>query len=218
MPSAIQAQPSGLPNTPQPNSSAQESGGGKHRILWVIPNYRAEENAESAKPLFPGGKFKIALYDSFDPSAFLVAGFYAGLAMAQNQHRGYGEGAEGFGRYYGAAFGDQGIGNFMTEAILPSAFHQDPRYFTKRSGGFWSRAGYAVSREVITRGDNGGSQFNISEIGGTAVAGAIANAYYPDEERTAGKAAVRWGTTIGLNASYNLLKEFWPDVRRKLFH
>jgi hypothetical protein len=225
-PSLAQALPA-LPDAPQPTqaspsaagqNSQQDAGGGQHRILWVIPNYRSEENTKDIKPLTPGGKFKIACYDTFDPSAFLVAGVYAGTAMAQNQHRGYGQGAEGFGRYYGAAFGDQGIGNFMAEGLLPIAFHQDPRYFTKGTGGFWKRAGYALSREVVTRADQGRSQFNISELGGTAAAGAIANAYYPDEDRTAGKAAARWGMQIGLNAFSNGLKEFWPDIRRKLFH
>ena len=183
----------------------------------MIPNYRSEENSADVKPLTPGAKFKIACYDSFDPSAFLVAGVFAGASMAQNQHRGYGEGADGYGRYYGASFGDQAISNFMAEALFPTAFHQDPRYFTKGTGGFWKRTGYALSREVITRGDNGSSQFNISELGGNAVATGIANAYYPDDERTAAKAATRWGTQIGFNALFNEVKEFWPDVRRKLF-
>jgi hypothetical protein len=105
----------------------------------------------------------------------------------------------------------------MSEAIFPVAFRQDPRYFTKGKGGFWKRTAYALSREVVTRGDNGRSQFSISELGGTAVATAIANAYYPDNERTAGKAAARWGMQIGFNALFNELKEFWPDVRHKLF-
>ena len=219
------AQQSALPDAPQPTNgqpsasdqNSQENVSSKHRILWVIPNYRSEENSADVKPLTPGAKFKIACYDSFDPSAFLVAGVFAGASMAQNQHRGYGEGADGYGRYYGASFGDQAISNFMAEALFPTAFHQDPRYFTKGTGGFWKRTGYALSREVITRGDNGSSQFNISELVGNAVATGIANAYYPDDERTAAKAATRWGTQIGFNALFNEVKEFWPDVRRKLF-
>lgn len=224
VPAAV-AQPSSLPDAPQPHNgpaspsdqNGEKSAAGKHRILWVIPNYRAEENSVDIKPLTPGGKFKLAFYDSFDPSAFLVAGVFAGSSMAQNQHRGYGQGAEGYGRYYGASFGDQAIGNFMTGGLFPVVFRQDPRYFTKGTGGFWKRAGYALSREVVTRGDDGGSHFNISELGGTAAAAGIANAYYPDEERTAGKSAGRWGTQIGLNAGFNEMKEFWPDLRHKIF-
>ncbi len=223
--SPASAQQSPLPSVPQPangspstsDQNGQKDIASKHRILWVIPNYRAEENSADIKPLTPGGKFKLAFYDSFDPSAFLVAGVYAASAMAQNQHRGYGQGAEGYGRYYGASFGDQAIGNFMTAAVFPVVFRQDPRYFTKGKGGFWKRTGYALSREVVTRGDDGGSQFNISELGGNAVAAGVANAYYPDDERTAAKTATRWGTQIGLAALLNEMKELWPDVRHKLF-
>jgi len=91
---------------------------------------------------------------NFDPSAFLVAGVFAGVSMAQKQYPHFGQGADGFAKYYGGAFADQAIGNFMTEALFPIALRQDPRYFTKGRGGFWKRTGYAISREVVTRVDN----------------------------------------------------------------
>ena len=47
----------------------------------------------------------------------------------------------------------------------------------KGKGEFWKRTGYALSREVITRGDDGGEHFNTSELAGNAVAAGISNAY-----------------------------------------
>ena len=79
----------------------------------------------------PAEKMKVALDDSFDPSAFLVAGIFAGLSMAQKQYSSFGTGAQGFGKYYGGAFAEQAIGNIMTEGLFPVALHQDPRYFVK---------------------------------------------------------------------------------------
>jgi hypothetical protein len=52
----------------------------------------------------------------------------------------------------------------MTEGLFPIVLHQDPRYFVKGTGGFWRRTGYAISREVITRGDDGRNHFNTSEL------------------------------------------------------
>ncbi len=150
----------------------------------MIPNFREDESSETITALTPGAKLKVAFDDSFDPSAFLVAGIFAGSAMAQDQYVGFGQGAAGFGKYYGGAFADQAIGNFMTEALLPITFKQDPRYFTKGRGGFWKRTGYSISREVITRADDGRQQFNLSEIGGNAVAAGISNLYYPAADRT----------------------------------
>jgi hypothetical protein len=45
--------------------------------------------------LTPAEKMKVALDDSFDPSAFLVAGIFAGLSMAQKQYSSFGTGAQG---------------------------------------------------------------------------------------------------------------------------
>lgn len=160
---------------------------------------------------------KVAFDDSFDPSAFLVAGVFAGVSMAQRQYTHFGHGAQAFGKYYGGAFADQAIGNFMTEGLFPIALHQDPRYFVKGRGGFWRRTGYAMSREVITLGDNGHSQFNTSEIAGNAMAAGISNLYYPAADRSVANTMNKWGQQLALDTFFNVTKEFWPDVLRKVF-
>ena len=202
---------------PDPEQNSERNEVSKNHIFWVIPNYRADESPAEFKTLTRGAKFKVAVGDSFDPSAFLVAGVFAGISMVQKQYPHFGQGAEGFGKYYGGAFADQAIGNFMTEALLPVALHQDPRYFTKGKGGFWKRTGYAISREVVTRGDNGHNQFNTSELAGNAIAAGISNLYYPAQDRSFGNTANKWGQQIGLDTLFNVMKEFWPDTRRKLF-
>jgi hypothetical protein len=218
LPCAAQQAQQPLPDAPQPQPApTDDKSWGKTHILWIIPNYRADEVGGVYTPLTPGQKFKVALSDSFDPSAFLVAGVFAGINMAQTQYPSFGQGAEGFGKYYGGAFADQAIGNFMTEAIFPIVLRQDPRYFVKGSGGFWRRTGYAISREVVTRADNGSSQFNTSEIAGNAVAAGISNLYYPAADRTFGKTANKWGQQLALDTFFNVVKEFWPDVRHKVF-
>ena len=212
-PSASQAQsgPSGIAQSvPQHEPS-------KNHILWIIPNYRSDEKPGEIKPLTPAEKMKVSLDDSFDPSAFLVAGIFAGTSMAQKQYSSFGTGAQGFGKYYGGAFADQAIGNIMTEGLFPVALHQDPRYFVKGTGGFWKRTGYAISREFITLGDDGLNHFNTSELAGNAVAAGISNLYYPAADRSFGNTANKWGQQIALDTFFNVAKEFWPDVRNKLF-
>jgi hypothetical protein len=160
---------------------------------------------------------KVAFDDSFDPSAFLVAGVFAGLGMAQRQYAPFGGGPQAFGKYYGGAFADQAVGNIMSEGLFPVALHQDPRYFVMGKGGFWRRTGYAIGREFITRGDDGRSHFNTSELAGNAVAAGISNLYYPAADRSFGNTANKWGQQIALDAFFNVAKEFWPDVRKKCF-
>lgn len=214
VPEAPQSQTKGKQSSPEPNG--QEHKPSKNHIFWVIPNYREDEDIGKVRPLAPRAKFKMAFDDSFDPSAFLVAGVFAGISMAQKQYA-FGQGAQGFAKYYGGAFADQAIGNMMTEALLPIALRQDPRYFTKARGGFLRRTGYAISREAITRGDDGRNHFNASELAGNAVAAGISNLYYPSANRSLSNTADKWAQQIALDTAFNVMKEFWPDVRRKLF-
>jgi hypothetical protein len=224
------AQPQAQSPTPaQPQSASEKSSTGQDqqtdkkkndRIFGVIPNYKTvEDEKKEPTSLTAGEKFKLGLQDSFDPYAYPAAGIFAGIAMAQNQTKSFGQGAAGFGRYYGTAFADQTIGNMMSESVFPVMLHQDPRYFpmSKAGGGFWRRVRYSVSREWITRTDSGKNAFNYSELGGNAVATAISNAYYPSENRTASNNAYKWGQQIALDAFFNVLKEFWPDMRHRLF-
>ena len=224
---AMGQETSSLPDAPQPTQtqsrqSSPEQNGPQHEpsknhIFWVIPNYRSDENTTTVTPLTPRAKMKVAFDDSFDPSAFLVAGVFAGVGMAQRQYTSFGQGAQGFGKYYGGAFADQAIGNIMSEGLFPAALHQDPRYFVKGKGGFWKRTGYALSREFITRGDDGRDHFNTSELAGNAAAAGISNVYYPAADRSVGNTANKWGQQIALDAFFNVAKEFWPDVRNKMF-
>jgi hypothetical protein len=184
------------------------------RIFWIIPNYRSHPNFSEAKPLSTGAKFRLAARDSFDPGTFLLAGAIAGIGQASNSTRSYGQGMAGYGRYYGAAYGNIMIGNFMTEAIFPSMLKQDPRYFRRGTGSTWSRLGYAVGQIFITHGDNRRTQFNYSEILGNSTAVAISNAYVPDN-RTAADGARQLGIQLGIDMAGNIVKEFAPDLYRR---
>jgi hypothetical protein len=105
----------------------------------------------------------------------------------------------------------------LTEGVFPVLLHEDPRYFRRGTGTIVSRAGYALSRVLVTHKDSGGRRFNYSEWLGNASTVAISNAYYPDS-RTAAENANKLLTMVGTDAVSQVLKEFWPDIRRKLFH
>jgi hypothetical protein len=185
------------------------------RIFGIIPNYRTYPSLKDYKPLTVGEKFKIASQDAFDRGSVALAAAFAGEGQLTNSNRSFGQGTAGYARYFGTAYADVVIGDFMTEAIYPSLLHQDPRYFRRGTGSGLSRLGYAVGRIFWTRTDAGGSQFNFSEIVGNSTAVAISNAYYPDN-RDAGNAVSRLGTQVGVDMLSNVLKEFWPDLSRKL--
>jgi hypothetical protein len=205
-------------NPANPSNPDDQYGKQPKRILWVIPNYRAVSANTHLPPLSFKNKFWLATQDTFDYSDFIFVAGLAGISMANKSQPSFKQGAAGYGRYYWHLFVDGAIENYMTEAIVPAATKEDPRYYTLGKGGFIKRTGYAVSRLLITKTDAGRNTFNISEIVGAGAAAGIGNAYYPAQSNPWVKTYQRWGTQLGLDGVFNVLKEFWPDINHAVFH
>jgi len=199
------------PATPEPNPPQQQN----KRIFWIIPNYRTSQVTDKYQPLSTRQKFHMAWQDSLDPGTFVLAAAFAGKSQLTNADPSFGQGVKGYAHRFVTSYADWAIGDYMTEAVVPSLLHQDPRYFRLGHGGGFRRLGHAVGQIFWTRMDNGGHMFNFSEVVGNAAAVAISNAYYPDE-RTAGDNISRLGVQVGLDMAGNVLKEFWPDLHNKL--
>jgi hypothetical protein len=198
-------QPPAGGNSPQPEDK---------RIFGIIPNYRTSPSLTDYKPLTPQKKFMIATQDSFDRGTVVLAAAFAGEGQLTNASPSFGQGTAGYARYFGTAYADLVIGDYMTEAIYPTILHQDPRYFRRGTGSGWSRFGYAVGQIFWTHADTSRGQFNFSEIVGNSTAVAISNAYY-QENRDPASAVSKLGVQIGVDMLANVLKEFWPDLDRR---
>jgi hypothetical protein len=195
----------------------QTKGTSNDRLFYALPNFLTLENTGKVPPLTTAEKFKVVTRGSFDYIQVPWYAFLAGIGQAQNSEPGYGQGAQGYAKRFGASFADGTIENYMTGAILPSLLRQDPRFFQSSQGGFWRRTGYAVSRTFVTRTDSGHQQFNFSEVFGSAASAAISTySYHPSGDRTLSNTASVWGTQVGYDTITIVVKEFWPDIRRKL--
>jgi hypothetical protein len=211
-------QPAGEANRSiNPTNANGNAGTSKDRLFFALPNFLTVENSANAPPMTAAQKFKETARGTFDPVALLWYGAQAGISQARDSDASFGQGMEGYAKRWGARVADGTIENFMTRAIFPSLLHQDPRYYQLGKGGFFKRAGYAVSRIFVTRSDAGTTQFNFSEVFGSATAAGIsAVTYRPDESHNLNSALHIWGTQVGWDALSFGLKEFWPDIRRKM--
>lgn len=187
----------------------------KQRVLGIIPNFYVAY-APNAAPLTSKDKFNLAWKTSIDPITFLSAGFFAGIEQANNTFAGYGQGAQGYAKRYGANFADDFIDTMIGGAILPSLLKQDPRYFYKGTGTVRSRVLYAIASSVICKGDDGHWQPDYSGIIGGLAAGGISNLYYPASDQNGASVTFEnAGIGIAGSAVQNLFQEF---VVRKLTH
>jgi hypothetical protein len=192
-----------------------EPPGGK-RVFGVLPNYRTVDGANVTSPLTNAQKFSIASKDSFDYPLVLLSGALAGIGQWSKQDPSFGQGMAGFGKRLASNFSDQALGNMMTEAVFPVLLHEDPRYYRRGTGNIWSRTGYAFSTIFVTHTDSATVRFNYSEWVGNATATAISNAYYPDGRR-AGANVGKLVEQCSLDGLGQVLKELWPDIKKKFF-
>ena len=172
---------------------------------------------KNVPPLTAWQKLKVVTRGAFDPIMIPWYAIQAGISQAANTEAGYGQGAEGYGKRYATHFADGTIENYFSQAFLPIMLRQDPRYFQMGKGGFKRRTGYAVSRIFVTRSDSGRRQFNFSEVFGSGIASAISTySYHPQADRNVPNTVTGWCTQIGYDTLTIFLKEFWPDINRKL--
>lgn len=225
---ACRAQHIGLPDSPDGAQTHPQADGGaitvvasmhevaaaevaaeeKQRVLGVIPNFYVVYSPQPT-PLSSRQKFHLAWRSTLDPVTFLATGFTAGVEQATDGFSGYGEGASGYAKRYGASFADGAISTFLGGAILPSVFRQDPRYYYQGTGSNASRARHAIASVFVCRGDNGKREFNYSNVLGNFASAGLSNLYYPASDRhgaslTMSNAAL--GTGFGMMAA--LMQEF----------
>jgi hypothetical protein len=180
----------------------------QQRLLGVVPNFFVSYDL-AALPLTAKQKFELTGKARLDPVQFGVVGIVAGVQQARNAFSGFGDGAEGYAKRYAAAYATVLTRSLLTQALLPSLFKQDPRYFYKGTGPWTSRMVYALSSAVIAKGDNGRWQPDYSGILGSFAAGALSNLYYPAEDRKGVRLTLE-NTAIGIAglAAGRLAQEF----------
>lgn len=179
----------------------------------MLPNYRTAENKTQFQPISPKAKLMIATKDSFDYPLVILAAAYAGVYQLADTHPEFGQGFKGYASRLGTSYCDQVSGNYLTEGFLPILFREDPRYFRLAEGTKMHRTWYAVTRILVTRTDSGGTSFNYAELVGNGISAGISLSYYPDS-RSVPSYLATWGTALGTDAASQVLKEFWPDVKR----
>jgi len=181
----------------------------KQRLLGVFPNFYVSY-IPNAVPLTTKQKFELAWKTTIDPVSLVVTGAVAGIEQADNAFSGYGQGAQGYAKRYGAAYADLVSGTFLGSAIFPSLLKQDPRYFYKGTGSRKSRFFYAIANAVICKGDNGHWQPNYSFILGDLAAGGLSNLYYPAQSRNGVTLTFEnMGIAVGGGAVGNVVQEFF---------
>ncbi len=178
----------------------------QQRLMGFIPNFYVVYDPDPVA-LTAKLKFRLALKVATDPITAVGVAFLSGTQQAGDTPN-YGQGAEGFGKRFGANSADGFSDIMIGGAILPSLLHQDPRYFYQGTGAAKSRFRHAVFHPFACRGDNGKWQPNYSSLGGDLASSAISNLYYPQSDRGAGLVLTNFGINTAERVATSLAQEF----------
>jgi hypothetical protein len=155
-------------------------------------------------------------YRIIAPTSLAMSAFTSGIDQWRDSPPEWGQGMAGYGRRYGSKTGtraaENGIG-FLTAAAL----HQDPRYFRSGETGFWRRTQYAAKATIVTRSDSGHRSIAIWKISANYGAQFVSNTWQPDRVTPVPDTLLRGSISMGYDAASNLFKEFWPDIRQRVF-
>jgi hypothetical protein len=218
-PASSQPPATGSQNAPaSPDQNAPPDDNPK-RIMGIIPNFETTNDTPAVQePLTVREKYALAYHQSVDFSAHFGNLFQAALQQASNGQPHYGQGWGPYAQRFGAAEADQVTSSFFIFGFLPHILHEDPRYFRKFKGPVWNRIRYAATRTVITRTDSGDPTFNTPQVLGQLLQQGISTSYYPEQDRSVSAVFQNWGINLAYTSAYNVLKEFYPDFLRIVFH
>lgn len=166
----------------------------------------------SSAALTDSQKFQVFMSSASSPLTFAGAGLNSAAGRARVP---YGQ-SWSWTRSYTAALAQRESNEFFGRFLFPKLLGHDPRYHPAESEKFMGRASYAASRVLITRKDDGTQTLNTSYLLGTLLSSTVANVYRPRWERGVGNTFSDVGTTIGSDAGFNILREFWPQLRQTL--
>lgn len=179
----------------------------KQRALGIVPNFYVSYIPDAA-PLTSKQKLSMAVHDTFDWTSFVGVSIGAGIQQANNSFSGYGQGAEGYGKRWGALYADGRTSDLLSHYVFASLLHQDPRYFYQGTGTKKSRLFHALSNGFVARSDSGKTMPNYAYLFGDITSAAISNAYYPKSDRGAGLVFTNAGLGIAGRAAQGVIQEF----------
>jgi hypothetical protein len=221
---AAQQNPSGaLPDAPSSSAPPQTTkrnnpiqGGTALVLVLERRSLVFPDLATTKETLSPWDKFKLAANNSVAVSTIGATLVGAAYGQAVDRPEGYGQGGEGYAKRFGANMARAASDNVFGTFLIASVMHEDPRFYVRKGLSFPQSVKYAAVRVVQTRSDDGRAVPNFAGLLGPMAGEALANTYYPEDSRGVGDTFIRYSADLGWRFAGNLLKQYWPDINKKL--
>ncbi len=174
--------------------------------------------ALSTERLSPRQKFQLFVDNSVSIDTFSYAIVGSAIGQADDSPTGFGQGGEAYAKRFGSSMARQASSQFFGTFIIASALHEDPRFYPEIRPKFFHAVKYSVQHVFIMRSDDGRDVVAWSRLGGPLLAEGLANAYWPDRNRTVGDTLFRYGIDLSAKVGGNMLREYFPVFYAKIRH
>jgi hypothetical protein len=162
-----------------------------------------------SSPIIGGDRLRWYLKATISPLSFVTSAASAGFGQWRDRPKEWREGGGGYGLRFASSYSE----HVVLETLMlgaSSALHEDNRYLRSGESDVRLRIRYAVGSTFLARGDDGSRRLSFSRMGAFAGAALISRLWQPRSMRGAHSATINFGTSIGVAAAFNVVREFWP--------
>ena len=172
--------------------------------------------AQSYEPLTGEARLKWFAKATYSPRSLLVAGpITSAWRTYNNRPEEWGPHWEGFGKRYGARLLNNSVVNGL-DASAGAIWNEDPRYFRVGQGPVRQRLTQALKQTWMSRYGDGEYHFGAAKAIGIAGGSFAQKLWMPDSVTSNRDCLVRIGGGYSGRLFGNLLREFSPDLLKKL--
>jgi hypothetical protein len=149
------------------------------------------------------------------PNIYLASVGSALVSQFENDPPEWRQGMAGFGRRTASQLGLH---------VIQETVHQggsamlgyDPRYRPCECKGLLRRSAHAIKWSFLTRNSSGDTRFDIPAMAGAYGGGMLSMSWYPHRFNPLTDGVRIGSQQVGLVVGMNVVREFMPDVKRKL--
>jgi hypothetical protein len=170
----------------------------------------------SITPLISKQKGLLAVRAFTDPFNLLTIATFSGISVAADAHTVYGPGFAGWGRLAGYSLAEDAQGDFTGVYVLPSVFHEDPRYHRMSKATVRRRIEHALIHTIVSQHDDGSVMLNYATLVNIPLSAEISNLYVPEIGTNVPDTAKRILVGYATDPIGPLVAEFLPDFAKRV--
>jgi len=162
-------------------------------------------------------KFTIYTKKTYGPGAVLKSGVIAGISQARNRPAEWGQGWDAYGDRFGSSMGQRAVANTVSFGV-GALRGEDPRYFPSGQAGISARIGSALTQTFVVHTDHGGRTVAIGRIAGAFGGGFVSRTWKPEDHGLIRPGFQSGAISLAAGAVSNVMREFWPDIKKRFHH